>query len=234
MKKRNIILVAAIGLLLATVVLMWPESEPICHGKKLSEWVGDLDHVTWQINTQPQGQTQHKALTQENTVEADFAITEIGTNALPFLRKIILSHEPALKTAFIRFLKKQSFIKQKIPDESFRHSRAIQVCAILDKIAQPLVLPLAENFSRLDPVSQMYARGWLMNLGPEAEAAIPFLLENMSGTNNPTSYETAHVIARISTRHPDLAIPGLKQIKKSTDPLLRTAAQSALWELGAE
>jgi hypothetical protein len=82
---RPILLVAIIASIAAIVAIAWPKNEePVYRGKKLGEWLN--------VYCRP----MHKG---DNKREAEDAVRQIGTNAIPWVLKWIGKHPPAWSRA---------------------------------------------------------------------------------------------------------------------------------------
>src|SRR5689334_4033116 len=110
--KRTPVIVACVLAALALVVVtsaLWPR-EPVYQGKTLSQWLTEADSGTWP---------------RPNPVPADEALRQIGSNAFPFITKLLRSHDSALKTRLLALYYRQSVIRIGIPTQNAYHSRAL-------------------------------------------------------------------------------------------------------------
>jgi hypothetical protein len=83
--RKPILSVVIVAFIAAIVAITWPnEEEPVYRGKNLSQWMN--------IYCRP-------IHTEEDRVEAEEAVRQIGTNAIPWLLKWIGKHPPAWSRA---------------------------------------------------------------------------------------------------------------------------------------
>lgn len=145
MKWRKPILAVVIVAFIAVIVaIAWPEGEePVYHGKSLSQWMN--------IYCRPIHNGDNKA-------EAEEAVRQIGTNAIPWLLKWIGKHPPAWSRV--------------VGDSRMSWSPATRVINALQK------RPLQLSQKRWDA-----AFGFQI-LGPSASNAVP-ALANMLDADNP-------------------------------------------------
>src|SRR2546423_743458 len=87
-KRRIYLIVIAVGVFVGLGVAFIPSREPSYEGKRLSEWVEELDRTD--------------SVTRER--EAVEAIRHIGTNALPYLVKWIRYDRPPWKRKLYRVI----------------------------------------------------------------------------------------------------------------------------------
>jgi hypothetical protein len=114
MKMRNRILLAALVVVVigGLAWVAWPEPpEPVYHGKKLSAWL-EQDAFNYLIDYKqpPPGYEAEAANRNRAREEAEVAIRHIGTNALPYLLKMVAVKDSALKEKLYTLLSKQSVV----------------------------------------------------------------------------------------------------------------------------
>ena len=171
MRKRIHIAFAVVLLALAGVI-GWQVlrlREPVYQGKRLSFWLdayrlyGLAGVETWQVRDEQQ--------------EADEAVRQAGTNALPTLLRMLRAKDSALKLTVMRLAERQHVFKINYTPAEELHYRACCAFGILRakaRSAVPALIKIAnQNFSH---DSQCYAISALASIGPPAKEAIPFLL----------------------------------------------------------
>jgi hypothetical protein len=105
------VLLVAVAGDMAWLILREPP-EPVYQGKRLSDWLVELD----------------KEMPPSNYVSVDsraaVAIQEMGTNTLPFLRRLLKARDTRLKTTLVEFARKQGFIRIRFTLANDLHRRA--------------------------------------------------------------------------------------------------------------
>jgi hypothetical protein len=169
-RRRRVIIIFAVCVLVAIgVVAFWPgEREPEYNGKKLSEWLEFYE------NPGMAGQNW-----REREKEAEFAIRQIGTNALPWLMKWIQCDRPWWRARLINIADR---FHVKTPSTAAR-----------------ILIGSAEMRAN-------YAEGFGFQLvGPQAGPVIPDLVELMENTNSPVIASHAmYALANIANVTPPL------------------------------
>lgn len=192
-KRRKWIVVLACILMLALVWAFLPEREPSYQGRKLSQWVDQMEQSGW------------------NSAEAQGAIRAIGTNAIPTslkwisyqsspsrkniaalvgrlaprLSRVILNPEARAYHAMDVFLILGAEARAAIPEltrlaqtsaDPERADRCIQVLTWLGPEALPSVLTLVTNNALHSRIAAI--RG-LQTFGTNAAAAVPMLIQSL-------------------------------------------------------
>ncbi len=151
-----LVLLAA-GVICAVAVL-WSR-EPRYGGRALSTWLADLDI-----------DSRHSEL------KATEAVRAIGTNALPWLAKMLCADEPAWKRVLIAFNAKQGFIRVRVTPASVIRYRAVRGYGVLAggaKDSVPELIRILET--ETSPHVRACAAMALGSIGREAKAALPAL-----------------------------------------------------------
>src|ERR1044071_8344091 len=102
----------------AWLFLAFRSPQPSYGGRNLTEWL---------VRLEAKG---------EEDQEAVLAVRQIGTNAIPFLMKMMRSEDSRLKRHLIGMLQMQRIIKFRIMDEARRHMQGAMGFAALGPIAQ--------------------------------------------------------------------------------------------------
>jgi len=187
-------------------------SDPVYQGRRLSEWLTQLDTGRWP---------------RPEIVPADEAIRHMGTNVFPRVEQLIRYRDSALKSKLIKLFHKQSLIRLRITTQMVYHHRAIAACYALGPVAKPLVPKIAEALGRMDPYEQPFPEQWLGSLGPDADAAIPALVGILRDKNNPVRAFAADALLSISTHRWDDVLPVFTECLRDTDQHFRDTARYA-------
>ena len=197
-KRRALIVVAMAAIAaLAIGVLAFNTKEPAWNGRRLGAWLNDFD-----------------ADKPEKRLQAAEAVSQIGSNAVPFLiprlaypRYGPISQWSGLKTRILFLLSKQRFIKFPLPQPTSPRHQALAAIDTLGPSAES-ALPALEKLLHEKPpdprVPYIFAR-----IGP---TGVPFL--NQALTNNERAIRMG---ARLC----------LDALKSPSDPLFASPGPSA-------
>jgi HEAT repeat protein len=137
------------------------ERQPVYQGKRLSSWL-KVYRLGWMIHT---------------TLNADEAVRQVGTNALPTLLRMLRAKDSALKVKLMELAKRQHIIKIEYTTAQELNYRAACAFRALGVEAQSAVPALIEIANRnISPASQCRAIESLGSIGPSAKEAVPSLL----------------------------------------------------------
>src|SRR5258705_13434672 len=106
------------------------------------------------------------SLRSSNQQEADKAVREIGTNALPYLLKLAGRKDSALKQRFFSIYRRQSWLKLPIHDAQFYRVEATCGFAALHEKARPAVPALIRLLKDEDYQVREIAANDLGMIGP--------------------------------------------------------------------
>ena len=170
MQKRIHIALAVVLVTLAGVI-GWQVlrlREPVHQGRRLSVWLkayelnGLAGAESWQVRVEQQ--------------EADEAVRQAGTNALPTLLWMLRAKDSALKVNLMALAKRQHFIKIKYTPAEELNYRAYWAFGVLRAKARSAVPELIEIADQnISHDSRCYALAALAFIGPPAKGAIPAL-----------------------------------------------------------
>jgi HEAT repeat protein len=204
-RRRRILLT-----LLATIILggmLWfavhphEPPEPIYQGKPLTYWL--------------RGYSATDALSKPTTSEADEAMRNLGSNAVPTLLRLLRAHDSQFKLWAVALAQKQSFIKVDfIPASSRRMSAAMGFRALLIspnktnniRSAIPGLIKICEQGP--DDASRAIAAELLARIGPEAADAVPTLLRCLNVESAAVRQQAQVALGAIHSQ-PDLVVPAL-------------------------
>jgi ribosomal protein L7/L12 len=205
-----VVLLIVVALVGTCVWLGTWSSEPQYQGRRVSAWVRDL---------------QGKSAADREKAEA--ALRQIGTNALPVLRRQLHLQDSALKLALVRFVWRQDRVRLRVMLARGWNVRAALACGILGPGAQPLIPDLLE-LSKRDFVGFEVAVSALSQIG---EAAIPQLKVALTHRNASVRQAAARALGAIGPKARD-AVPTLIQSLHDADSQVRLNASAALGAIG--
>jgi len=224
-----IILVALVGLYFA-----WSH-EPSYQGKTLSAWIEPFCQKTPKGFSAPAGPQYFEELQPVRR-----AVSEIGTNGLPFLIAKLDRRESAFQLTFRQLLDKQPFAALKQPDPRIGRIRAIR--AILGPRAEPAIPSLATQLS--DPLLSEHAVYALSGMGPNGMRALVNQFANVSPAARmqiattlmfPASTYRGENVSRLEASQfaADVMIDGLTRVVQDTTSPFRKPAVQHLGTFGA-
>ena len=161
--------------------------EPRYGGRSLSAWLAELDLESSKAQAKP--------------VEA---VKAIGTNGLPWLRRMLRSEGPIWERAMVAFNVRQSLVQLPITPDNVVRNRAVRAYHILGNAAEGDVPRLIELFEteKLPPVRSAVALA-LGNIGPAARAALPVLEKATTDPNGDVRRNAVWAVANIKMWTPD-------------------------------
>jgi hypothetical protein len=199
--RKRVQIALAVLLLVVVGVIAWQvlrSSEPVYQGRPLSGW---LDQ--WEKSSLFPG--------SEARNQAQAAIRQIGTNALPLFLEWAAAHDSILKKKVMALAKRQSLIKVHLRSEEDYHARSDAGFSALGPMAKPAVPALIDLLSHEDDQVRVAAAFDLMWIGPEAQESVPALAKCLSSTNSwILRFRATRCLAHIHMR-PEMAVPGLVQ-----------------------
>ncbi len=191
---RIIVVFAGIALACFLGWKMFIPRQPSYHGKSLSYENRILGKATFNSTEQQ---------------EADKALREIGTNALPYLLKLAGRKDSALKQRMLSIYRRQTWLKLPIHDAQFYRVEATCGFAALREIAKPAVHALIRMLKDEDFQVRGIAANDLAMIGPEAEEAIPALFTLFDQQNRGTPLLEAMMALGQIHRRPEIVLPQL-------------------------
>jgi hypothetical protein len=181
-----VVFVALVGTIVWQV-LQPPETEPVYQGKPLSCWLLGYTHWYYQMPPIAKGATTKG--------EADKAVLQAGTNAIPTLLRLLRVRDSSLKLKLMDLAKKQHFIKIDHPPAEVWNGAASVAFGILRTNAQSAVLALIGIVKQnISPTSQSCAVMSLGYMGPTAKEALPSLLRWATNVDVNVSTNARHAL----------------------------------------
>ena len=219
MKRRILFTLLSIVAVGALVWLILPagESEPVYQGKPLREWLALYRfHIDGLFGND----------------QADEAIRQIGTNAIPTLLEMLQEHDSDLKLKWVALLRKQNFI-QPPQTASLHNSQAAMAFHVLGSSDSNAVPALVQIYSRKTSIASQEATvEALGDIGPSASpAATPVLLDALTNSDNSLYWYAVLAIDQIHGQ-PEVFVPVLINELKDSDGNVRLNAARALAAYG--
>lgn len=214
--KKLIITVALVLLGFASWTISHPP-EPTYQGKRLSYWL-ERYHPYSGFYGEP------------GPDQADDAIREIGTNAIPVYLRILRETDSPLRIKFASQLQKVPFLnfKSTYTPVAIKHHEVRQAFYVLKDRPESAIPPLIEIYNQnISSSSKSTAADILSTYGPKAKAAIPFLLQGTTNDYSDIRATSIHALSRISP-DPFLVIPILLTAQHDANYNVSSAAKDAL------
>jgi len=223
MRKR--VQVALTFLLVATAgVIVWQglgEREPVYQGKPLNIWLQLYITHGSIIDVRPHP-------------EADEAVRQIGTNAIPSLLHMLRARDSKLKLALMRSSGKYRFIGIPVLPAYFPTRQAAAAFHALGANASNAVPILIQTYrEKIGSDSQCgcaEALGWI---GPAASGAIPDLVSATTNSNYTLRWVAIEALGHIRAE-PALVVPVLTKSLLDSNFRVRLRAVNSLAEFGSE
>jgi hypothetical protein len=182
-------------------------NEPVYQGKTLSLWLDDYFQSRW---------TSHDPVTRTNAEEA---VRQIGTNAIPTLLKMIKAQNPSpVMFKLMELARNRRLEKLLYPRSAFqRHVQALEAFRILNTnaaCAVPELISISDEPRY--PTSQEYAMRALGSIGPDAKPAIPVLLKNFTNMNANVRGAALTAFCAVEV-NANMVVPAIKGMLKDSD-----------------
>ena len=211
----GVVIVAVCG---ASVWHVLHPAEPYYQGKALSVWLRqhyDCSRLYYE-----------SAQSKQRLADADSAIRQIGTNALPVLLKMTASDQSPPRS-IVGFYFWASFQSRANP-----HVLAETGFEVLGPIAKPGVPDLVRLLNSTNDQNRVNAAIMLSAIGPAANDAVPGLIQHLADTNALVNMMCIIALGKIHGK-PELAVPALLPYLAIT-PIPSYAAIKAIGEFGAD
>jgi HEAT repeat protein len=196
---RIILILAGIVIICLAAWRMFAPRQPSYNGKPLSYWLSRYENRI--LGRAP--------LISSEQQEADKAVREIGTNAIPYLLKLAGRKDSALKQRMLSSYRRQSWLKLSIHDAQFYRVEASCGFAALHEKAKPAVPGLIRLLKDDDFQVRQIAANDLGLIGPEAEEAIPTLFPLLDEQTHGTQILEAMMALGGIHRRPEIVLPRL-------------------------
>jgi hypothetical protein len=213
-RTKSFAAVAGLAFLVAAFVawLFLRRVEPVYNGKPLTFWAQQYGSNNWSAR-------------KELAREAEFAVRQIGTNAIPFLLDLMQARDSDLKKGLRQHLPRKWHDPLRLNDNSGKVRRmgahGLAALGTNAPAAVPALIELATQHP--DEDGRYIAVFALRTLGPAAEAAIPFYIQSLTNTDDTIRNEAAVGLGLIPHRR-ETTLPALLKYLESIET-------SAGWEL---
>ena len=207
MKRRRLILFGALALIAAGVVALWPRGpkEPVYQGKKLSEWLADLDYS---------GNFADLASIK--------AVQHLGKDVLPHLEPMLHAQDSLLKLRVVKLLRKQSVIEVRFTPASQQRLQAAAACRALRDLATGYVPELTVMLNGTNSTEAWFGMAALLDVKGRSNC-VPEMLMGLTNSYNRVRWFSAGVLGEV-WGHAGSALPALVRCLNDPDPRVREYA----------
>jgi HEAT repeat protein len=222
--KRFVAVVVLAFLVAASIAwVFWHRVEPVYDGKPLTFWAQQYGSNNWSGR-------------KELAFEAEFAVRQIGSDAIPLLLDLMQSRDSDLKKKLRQHLPKKWHEPLHLNDNSGKERRiGAHGLAALGTNAPAVVPRLIELATQHPDEDGRYIAVFaLRTLGPAAEAAIPFYIQCLTNQDHTIRNEAAVGLALIPRRH-ETTFPAVFKYLESietSDGWELSSAIGLLWQFG--
>ena len=218
MGKRGRILITAAAVVvlgvLVWMILLAPSStpEPVYQGKPLSYWLRGYGF-------------NYAATNRPNHRDAQVAMMNTGTNAIPLLLRLLRAHDSPLKTKVLHWAYRYAYFRERFQSTGELNMEALNGFAFLGGRAAgavPELIKMADESH--DEPQATYAIIILADIGPAAHEAVPSLLRMAASSNESRRAVALAALGQIHA-NPPVVVPML--IKALHDPSVVIRASAA-------
>ena len=207
-----LLIVALVG---GVAWMVFCPKEPVYKRKRLGAWLEIYGNAT----------------KGADTMAANEAVGEIGTNAIPTLLRLLRTKDTFLKLKMAELLQKQHLFKIKIVPAAVLHSEGISGMTALGAYAKGAVPELITIYKQAKTTEEKDAIAYLFcSIGPEAEEAIPSLVHELENIDSAPS--AIFALGAIHSK-PEIVVPILTKCLATNYPWRQNVAE-ALGKFGAD
>jgi HEAT repeat protein len=223
MRKRSHIALATLLLAMvggiAWLSLRTDAEDPVYQGKRLSVWMG----------------SNRYSMAQMLSPQAEQAIRQLGTNAIPLLLRKLRTKASPFKDKLYALTQKQHVIKVSYTPAWFQHRHGAMGFRVLAADGKSAVPALIELYSQDN--ADIDALGCLSDslayIGPDAKAAVPALIHRLGHTDDYVRFNAAFALGEIHSE-PQVVVPALISGLSDQSHDVRGYAATALAMFGPE
>jgi HEAT repeats len=224
--RKTIGAVIALTLVAVLSVVLLRPREPHYKGRPLTAWLED-----WDRSFGPPGTlTIYRA---EQGAEVENALRQMGSQAVPSLRRMLRARDSRLRVKVVAFCAKRPWIpiRFRAPAEKL-HRRALFGIRTLGPVGKPAVPELIELLTDPSAPTRAYAAFALSQVGPEANIAIPELIKRLTDEDGNVRAATCRTLRQAGPSARE-ALPGLIRCLRDTNDTVFSAALGAVLQIGA-
>ncbi len=212
-KTRSLLVLLLLAVLGGFAWQVWRgPPEPDYQGKPLSHWLALYDELG------------------PSDDQADAAVRQIGTNAIPTLLRLLKEKDSPLKRKWIALVNKQHLFKgpQEAKYRNFEAGSAFRVLGPTASNAMPELIQIYNQKISIDSQSEvLLSMGYL---GPAIlQDGTPIFLDGLTNSAADVRFYAAMAIAEIHSQ-PEVFVPALTNLLKDPD---KPVWHQAFWALGA-
>jgi HEAT repeat protein len=200
------------------------EREPIVRGHSLTFWLDRYHDYASHFGSHGEYAS--------NGAEAESAVRELGTNAIPYLLMMLQTRDNK-PTEKLENLLRSLRLSPNHPS-GIRIEEALLGFDILGAQARPAVPALVQLVQQAQNLRSKCAAVYALGrIGPSASEAVPYLLLASSNSDFSLRFSTVSALGDIRSQG-NIVIPALKERLLDTNIAVRTLAARSLGKYGAE
>lgn len=232
--RLGVLLTLALLALIFGLTRLASSPEPSYQGKTLSQWIVPFCRQTAKGADIPAGPAHFEELQPVRR-----AVSQIGTNALPFLIASLNHRESALHRTVRQFADKHRFVRFRLADPRAGRIRAIRALAVLGPAARPAIPSLTAQLT--DPALSEHAIYALSGMGPDGMRVLVEQFNRLSPASHmlvamtlvsPTSMYRGENHSETNQIPVELLVEGLLLVVQDSVPSRRLSAIYRLGMLG--
>ena len=221
-------ILAGVLLLIAVLGVAWEISRP-----RIPDPIIDGKHLTYWLGTYPIPGSIPLSRVQVERVQADSAVCEAGTNAIPLLLRYISARDSVFKLKMMNWAAKQHIIRFPLEYARNRRSHAefgFQALGAQGSNAVPELIRIYETDTSSPNYFIIQTFGCI---GPSAEVAVPLVLKAATNSNTTLRTLAIHSLGQMRVQ-PEKSVPVLTGALKDTVPWIRRIALQSLRDFGPQ
>jgi len=217
-----------IGALAVLAIIQWLNAapvEPSYQGRTLTSWLEN--HVPNSSANPRYGSPGWR--------QANEALRQIGTNAIPTLLEMIGDKDPPpFLLKLLLLAQRKGWISTRYRYARLRNEEAAYAFEVLTTNAAPAVPGLIRIYERnVSTLSQECAAEALGHIGRPAAAAVPVLMKNFTHTNRSVRFRAVSAVMFMGG-DPNVLVPALRNALKDSDVSVRWNALIGLSQFGTQ
>jgi hypothetical protein len=223
--RKTIGVLFALALMAVLAVVLLQSRQPEYQGKSLSTWLQDWDNSFSSPGIN---------FPWDRVANAENAIGQMGSKAIPFLRKMLRTRDTDFREKMVAYCSKRPWIPIHFRPPAYRlQVRGLFGIRTLGPTAKAAVPELVTLLHSRDWTIRAWSAGDLGKIGPEASAAVPDLVKGLADKDEHVRAAACGALVAIGASK-EVMLPGLMPCLRDTNYAVFTAALEAASSIGVE